>query len=704
MSVQSLSYLVAAFISCALAIGILIRSDRNRLSSAFGILNGVLFLHYLCSFLYGLSGRGFWYRVTILAALAVPIAAIRFFTLFLGHRMAIAAKARQTSYVISVLLTPFVLSGLVYRLFIRIPIFVYVFSSLLLCMLLIIDRLRQTTSRVESARLKYLFYGGLAAVLLSMSDYLPRIDIPWLPLLGNLTTVVYMYFLHQVIIQYRLLDLNELVGKLLVLAILVTVLAVIYILIGIWVSHIPSLVIFNTFIAGFVILILFEPINRLVEHQTNRLLFRERNEFSRKLVTLRRELANVIDVSNMAQLVLSRLEDSRRVTGASLYLLDEETSRLRCLGYSGPPPSESVDAVSERPFLDRLQAAGALVIEAVEAELRGVISPSGDPNLAESDACNETIRMLRALEADVTIPMISEGRVLGLFNLRDERVRDSFSPDEIAQLVAIANQAAICVENSQIVKRIRDRDRLAAVGEMAAGLAHEVRNPLGAIKGAAQLLSDGVGEGIDRSGREFLDIIVEEVNRLNTVVSAFLDYARPFDGVVEPTEVNQVIDRVFKLLASPAEKAKVTVELELAEGLPPAAIYPEVLRQVLWNLALNAVEAMEETDGGQLVVKTRPGSRMAAQPHSGYFGHESIEISISDSGPGIAPADQDRVFIPFYTTKPKGTGLGLPICQRLIRGVGGTIRMSSQQGEGTTFTIRLPLWRAERVTPTPLGG
>ncbi len=692
MSVQAISFLLAAIISASLAIALVIRGARYRLYASFSTLNAVFFLYYVSAFVYHVSDEGFWFRVSILAALAIPTSSIRFFTIFLGQSG--AHQVSRATLTVSIVLAPVALSQLVHQPIVRALVVLYVFSSLVFCMVMIFERLHGTTSRVESARLKYLLFGGSGAIIFTLLGYIPTLQGPWFPAFGYIVAVIYMYFLSQIIIQFRLLDLNELVAKIIVLAALVTVLAAVYSLIGLFELNTAALVFFNTVIAGFVIMILFEPVSRLVEDRVNRLLFRERYEFGRQLALLRRELANVISVDRMCQLILTRLENSRRVTGASIYLIEEHTTKLRCTGQIGPPPTATIDAVSERPFLERLAAAKALIVEPIEAELRELFA-SGD--VSERDALNETLRVLGVLDSDVCIGMFSEDRVVGLLCLRDDRMRDSYSPEEIAHLIAIANQATICVENSAIVTTMRDRDRLAAVGEMAAGLAHEVRNPLGAIKGAAQMLTDDEGDeevNLPPGSDEFIEIIIEEVNRLDKVVSAFLDYAKPYDRTAGPTAVNEVIEKVVRLVRGPASEADVEIETKLDASVPAASIDPETFRQVLWNLALNAIEASEPGVAGVLTVSTRLGNRMSPL-HGGYFTKEIVEVEVADTGPGIPESDLDRVFIPFYTTKSSGTGLGLAICNRLIRGAGGTISAASKVGEGTTITVRLPLWSDE---------
>jgi signal transduction histidine kinase len=239
---------------------------------------------------------------------------------------------------------------------------------------------------------------------------------------------------------------------------------------------------------------------------------------------------------------------------------------------------------------------------------------------------------------------------------------------------------------------MKERDRLAALGQMAAGLAHEIRNPLGSIKGAAQFLqpavktpgSPGSSDRADLGDqREFLNIIVEEVNRLNKIVSQFLDYARPYRGEQKPLEIADVLKKTLQLLAK-EESNPVEIGTAFAERLPPVRADAEQLFQVFLNLSLNALQAMPQ--GGKLLIST--GLRRATRRGAAAA---FLEIRFRDTGVGIPPGDLKNLFIPFFTTKEKGTGLGLPISQRIIENHGGTIEVRSQPGEGATFTVLLPV-------------
>jgi signal transduction histidine kinase len=220
---------------------------------------------------------------------------------------------------------------------------------------------------------------------------------------------------------------------------------------------------------------------------------------------------------------------------------------------------------------------------------------------------------------------------------------------------------------------------------MAAGLAHEIRNPLGAIKGAAQCLDP---RQLPSEEREFVEVIVEEVNRLNGVVTAFLDYSRPLKQTFGPTDVNEVVSRTMKLIQNDVPR-HITVTEELAADVPKVDADAEQLKQVLINLVQNGIQALGDAPGSIVLRSARP------ERFGDFRAPDMVELQVTDTGPGI-PADQQlNIFVPFFTTKQKGTGLGLAICQRIIKSHGGTIAVQSRPGEGSTFVIRLPALPSE---------
>jgi signal transduction histidine kinase len=293
-------------------------------------------------------------------------------------------------------------------------------------------------------------------------------------------------------------------------------------------------------------------------------------------------------------------------------------------------------------------------------------------------------------------------------------VRDAFTPEELTLLETVAAQMGVAIANSRIYARMKEKDRLAALGSMAAGLAHEVKNPLGAIKGAAQLLEELAKEHASSSDdpqtKEFLGIILEETDRLNRVVGSFLDYARPHAGNPVAVDINAAVRRSVQILSSQPQDG-VELRLELAADLPKARIDPEKLRQVLMNLVQNATQAVNGHGKVTIGTQRRAARGWAAKsgagaPPSERSGKlpkddpEEVEISVHDTGPGISQKVLKNLFVPFFTTKEQGTGLGLAISQSIVQNAGGRIHVQTQSGAGTKFVITLPA--ADETISTPL--
>jgi two-component system, NtrC family, sensor histidine kinase HydH len=224
-----------------------------------------------------------------------------------------------------------------------------------------------------------------------------------------------------------------------------------------------------------------------------------------------------------------------------------------------------------------------------------------------------------------------------------------------------------------------EREKALLLEKMAPVLAHEIRNPLGSIKGAAQVLRS---EAESADQRNLLDVITEEVNRLNRVVSQFLDYARPYQPDLQPRSINAVIEKALALVEADRISAGVDIQWELHPHLPPVIIDQEQIHQVILNIVINSIEAMPQ--GGTLTVRT-----FRIEVSTG----DAVGISIRDTGQGIRREAVKQIFTPFFTTKERGVGLGLAVCQRIIRSHGGRIRVKSIPGKGTIFYIRLETTR-----------
>lgn len=235
-----------------------------------------------------------------------------------------------------------------------------------------------------------------------------------------------------------------------------------------------------------------------------------------------------------------------------------------------------------------------------------------------------------------------------------------------------------------------ERERhLASLGRLAAGVAHEVRNPLSSLKGFAQLFRTKFQPGSQEE--HYADIMIEEVERLDRVVEELLDFARPVRPDRRPTDVNAVVRESAALVFEDAAFKTVSVQTKLGEGLPPVLVDPLQIRQALLNLLLNGIDAAGS--GGTVTVETALSTAQGGATH--------VAVGVRDNGAGLDPCDVPKLFEPFYTTKPNGTGLGLTIVSRILEQNGGHVSVVSVKGQGSTFSMRLPI---AGETGRPTGG
>ncbi len=261
----------------------------------------------------------------------------------------------------------------------------------------------------------------------------------------------------------------------------------------------------------------------------------------------------------------------------------------------------------------------------------------------------------------------------------DRVVPVSISASQIINADGVFVGQVLIIRDLGEVRRLQDeihrKEKLAAIGGLAAGVAHEIRNPLSSIKGIASYYKDKFADGSE--DYEMAGVMIEEVDRLSRVISELLEFARPTKLSWRTANINDLLAHSTRLVQQEATAQNVQIGLHPAPGDLAAEVDPDRLTQCLLNLYLNALQAMG--DGGQLTVA---GTRQ---------GEDAVAITITDTGTGIAADDLTAIFDPYFTTKPQGTGLGLAIVHKVIEAHQGQIKVRSIPGEGTTFTVVLPL-------------
>lgn len=675
---------LCAALALAITCSVLLRGRSRSMHVLFAAFAGDIALWYLAQALYGFFQASIWARFTALLAVLLPQLAILLFEAILPAPRGNNDKLRRVARVLAVPVIALVLSPYHVYGWARGIVFFYVFGLMVAALTSFAWRGRQSPSRATKARVRYLVVVGALAITFSLADFLWFIGAE-LPPVGSVLSVIFLFALAQSLGRERLLDLYELLGRLMVATALAFALAGIFYLCVTIIGRFSTMYL-NAVLAAVVILVLYEPLRLKVEEKIHQIFFRERYGLETAVSAAQRRLTHTLEIEGMRAIVLDALESSRRATSAALYLRDTDGRTFSLSGAFGAKAPEQIELTAAHPLFERLAVNGSVVLEDLGREVS-----EGRSEDSEAERILASASVLGALRTGALLAIRGEGReLIGTLIVSDDRVRDAFSPEDVSLLESLAAQISVVLENSRVYARMKLRDRLTALGQMAAGLAHEIKNPLGAIKGAAQLLADPSpgAAPLDGNAREFIGIILEEVDRLDRVVGSVLDYARPAPDTPMLVDLNAIVRRTTQIVSS-SQTADQELKLALEPDLGPARIDAEKLRQVLINLIQNGLQAMG--DRGVVTISTRtrkapPGWATGDEP-----GRQWLEISVADQGAGISKKVMKNLFVPFFTTKATGTGLGLAISQRIIQSAGGSIEVATQEGAGTTFTVLLPM-------------
>ena len=391
------------------------------------------------------------------------------------------------------------------------------------------------------------------------------------------------------------------------------------------------------------------------------------------LLGLARLGSEMREVAPLVDAVVERTVDALGARGAMLYLIAGD--RLALLG----PSDEVQQAPHELPLDDStLAARAARSGRTISSEQFG-LSPLG---------------LRHGMRHVAAAPLLGKEQVIGAFVVG--RVDEPpFAEDELLLLQSCAAHVGLAIEHARLdddlkrsYNRLEDaqkelvkRERLAALGELAALVAHEVRNPLAVIFNSLSSLRKlpRTSPNVDL----LLGIVAEEASRLDRMVGDFLDFARPHDPELQPGSLEEVLEEAVEAAVS-ALDAHVEVRIEVPAPLPPLLLDARLLRQVFINLVMNAIQTMPRTTPPRGQVRLRATSELRQ-------GQASVRVDVIDNGPGIPPAVEARIFEPFFTTRATGTGLGLAVVKRIVESHRGEIAVQATPGGGATFTVRLPV-------------
>jgi two-component system sensor histidine kinase HydH len=686
MDLLGQSALLVGVTSFALGFSVLARNVRNKLFIAYAVLTTVISLWALMFTLDRIwPGYGI-YRWHLLFNIWLPPAGILFIISFARIRDRFARRIFDGSLIASTLLTFCLGLGFDSIDWVKQSIFFIPGAIVILILRMMgVDRDR---------RHKWIYLGGLVVLLTSVMDH-----VPWLghviPSIGNIGLTIFLFLMTQAITQQKFLNFEALVSRFLVLlAVALTLTGLFSILVG-WIKDSPPLFFLNSFIASFLILMLLDPLRTMVRYFTDRLLTQKHLIMQQTLKEAQRRLVGTVDLNVLFKNILLTTEQILHPESGALFVLRRDGTRYRRVRTTWGDEekqegsaSDLQEMIVDHPLIEyclSLHRKGRLPMvlgQIIENEIERSASRTQREHLS---ALTEA---LHALGSNLLIPLIDSDKVLGFAAIQVSGPPEPWGTNWglLPIIYPFYEQAANVLRGMEVFVRQREKERLAALGEMAAGLAHEIRNPLGAIKGAAQFLDPTA----DRPESKFLKIIIEETDRLNRVVTQFLDYSKPSDVDMKEVDLSELAQKTVEKTQPSLALSKVKLEFqrsssgqERVKTLVMAA--PEQIQQVLINLIQNSVKALEGKKEGLIQVSVDST-------------HAEVAAVVSDNGKGIKKEHVDKLFIPFFTTSPGGTGLGLSISQKIIEAHRGRIEVSSEEGCFSRFSIVLPLAGREGIT------
>lgn len=632
----------------------------------------------------------FWNRWLYSGAIFVPTFFIHFVQAYLGK---IKRNQLVSCYIISTILlifnfTPLFVKdvvpkgsfnyasipGIIY------PFYVLYFSVIFVyCTYFIIKEFKNSIG-IKRAQLKFIILAYVIGFLGGSTNFLLVFDIFDAPPVGNYFIGLYLLILFYAIVKHRLMDINIVFTKGTTYFFVLLLLFIPLLLISILsqelffgkISYLHSLIVF---LLLFLAALLFGRIKPRTEKAVEQIFFKDRYDYRETLGKFSKALVSILDLQSLSKRIIETITQTMGVEKASLFLVDEEKGGYSLRESKNVSTNTSTQHLSkDDPLPIYLQKVGEIIIR--EELAKRVHIPM----------INNVVHEMSLLEAEVSIPLTWKEQLIGMINLSHKFTKDIYSREDIELLSTLANQTAIAIENARLyedLKRsksyIRRADRLASLGTLTAGLAHEIRNPLVAIKTFTHLLPERIDDQEFRD--KFLHIASGEVDRISSLITELLDFARPSDPKLEMEDINIILDGMILLVTTEMNKKQINNMKDYDPNLPFVEIDREQIKQVFLNILLNAIEATPQK--GKITVRTRSFMKPGGEPY--------VQVEFTDTGCGI-PSDQlEEIFNPFFTTKTTGSGLGLSISNQIVRDHRGYIDVESQSGKGSSFFINLPV-------------
>ena len=555
-------------------------------------------------------------------------------------------------------------------------VFLLYFVAFIACSLNQLYLAMRTSLGQRQNRLKYFFVssnflalgGGFYVILIVCR--LPFLFGVLSNLLSSVMLSVFVLMTSHAIHKYKLMDITIVIRKGLIYSVLIGFFTGLYIL---------MLYIFSSLLGGLgtrtsiyfsAVLIIFfaitfQPLRDKIQELIDKVFFRGRYDYQKTLKELSLTARSIAGIDELFEKILTSIVNIIQLKNASVYVLDKRAGQYALRRSTGTDIRRSV-LPKDDDIIDQLASKKEAIMSDETSKISGDIGG-----------------FMRDISAAIIFPMFAKDELVGFLCLGEKLSGEVYSNEDIDLLTTLCNQMGVSIENARLYedalesqKHLYQADKLSTVGALAAGLAHEIRNPIAAIKGFTQVLDKAVKEHDHETLKDFKEVVPRQLDRINEIVEKLLTLSKPQQLEKSKVDINKLLIDIIRLVEKQALKQKIQI-IKTFDDLPQTLADPQQLTQAFLNLILNAIQAIP--DGGALEIRTK------------FVGTDRIFIEFIDNGVGIDNDKLSRIFEPFFTTKSGGSGLGLSVTHKIILDHNGKIEVESEVGKGAKFTIMVPV-------------
>jgi two-component system NtrC family sensor kinase len=566
------------------------------------------------------------------------------------------------------------------------PLYILFLSEFIIAILIAFSYIVRGYALADSyhrQRLKYFFLSIGVSFILGSYNFLPVFGLQVYPL-GSIVVTVGLFIAAYSVAQHRLMDVSLFMAKGLGYLFSFAILGIPSFFIIIFLeknffTKADTLFSLLMVLMGIGAVVLFSRIKGRMDRAMLQIIVRDKYFYHRVLEEFSRRLVAIVDLNRLLNMLAETIEKSMGVEQISVFLYNAEKEiYFPALNTNSQEALlKGVTFKIDEHFINRLREEKDAILR-VEAE-----------RILKDSERGEVLRVMGRLHAEVCLQLIYSERLIGFINLGHKTAEEMYYREDLDLLNTLTNQIAIAIENATLYENLkksqnilRRSDRLASLGTLIASLAHEIRNPLVSIKTFTQLLPERIDDNEFRD--YFLKVASGEIDRLTSLINELLGFAKPSEPNLKEEDVTTIIDRMEVLISTEARKNNIKIMKNYSPYPSTVLVDAEQIKQVLLNILLNAIQAIEGR--GEIWIETRIVHSTRNDKRE-----EFLQIEIRDSGIGILPENLDRVFDPFFSTRSEGSGLGLAISHQIVHEHGGFIDIESEIGKGTSFRIHFPL-------------